>query len=211
MSDFYPMYILLWSAACVAALVLYLKERADYAVSHVNYWRFLLAPWKVITFLIAATALTLVAPYTGDPTWDYFDSIVMSVLTFLTSPWAVGVLYKTTRGELPARQAFVAGCVWMFSASWFYDTYILIRDGEYTPLWLPNIFASSSLYALAGLLWNLDWKPNRGTIFAFMEADWPQPTSPGTFRKILWLGVVLMGLVAMMVLAFLLDDYFDLR
>jgi len=63
----------------------------------------------------------------------------------------------------------------MFSASWFYDTYILIRDGEYTPLWLPNIFASSSLYALAGLLWNLDWKPNRGTIFAFMEADTISP------------------------------------
>jgi len=37
-------------------------------------------------------------------------------------------------------------CVWLFSASWFYDLYIVLRDGSYSPYWLPNLFLSSILY-----------------------------------------------------------------
>ncbi len=205
MREFYPVYICLWSTACVVAIVLYVKDRKTYAISQPEYRRFIFKPWKIITFLIAATGLTLVAPYTGDPTWDYCDSIVMSVLTFFTAPWAVGVAYRTCRGVLPKRQAYVAACVWLFSVSWFYDTYILLRDGEYTPLWLPNLFASSALYAFAGLLWNLDWRPHRGTIFAFMEDGRPNPVQGRTFHRIVVPALVFMILVFLMVLFFLVD------
>jgi hypothetical protein len=209
MATWYPLYMLLWGAACLASLLLYLKERDAYAISHRMYREFLLAPWKAVTFLIAATCLTVMAPYTGDPTWDYYDSVGMSVLTFLTAPWVVGVLYRTATGRVPLRQGFVAVCVWMFTVSWSFDTYILIRDGEYTPLWLPNIFASSALYLSAGLLWNLDWKPERGTIFAFMEPDWPSAPTRPVFRKVAWLAFVLMGLVTLLLLPFLFDGHLD--
>lgn len=210
MKDLYPFYICVWAAACVVAVLIYLRDSETYAVSQGAYWRFIFKPWKLVTFLIAATGLTVVAPYTGDPTWDYCDSVVMSLLTYFTAPWTVGVFYKTFRGRLPKKQAYVAACVWLFSVSWFYDTYILLRDGEYTPLWLPDLFASSTLYAFAGLLWNLDWRPHRGTIFAFMEDDWPNPTEGGSFHKIAWMGLVFMIVVFLMILFFLVDFPVDL-
>ena len=69
----------------------------------------------------ATTWITLIAPYTGDPTWDYFDALFMSVLAFTTAPWTVGTLYRVVQSQLPARQGFVAFGVGMFSASWSYD------------------------------------------------------------------------------------------
>jgi hypothetical protein len=160
-------------------------------------------PWKTVTFTVATISLTVIAPYTGDPTWDYFDALFMSVLTFFTAPWVTGVLYKVGKRELPPKQAFVAVCLWMFSASWSYDLYLLIRDGYYPVTWLPNIFASSSLYISGGLLWNLDWRKKRGVIFSFMEADWPVPSSHPVFWKIIGFALPFMILVASLILYFL--------
>jgi hypothetical protein len=92
--------------------------------------------------------------------------------------------------------------LWMFSASWSYDLYILIRDGSYPTTWLPNIFASSALYILAGLLWNLEYRQGRGTIFSFMEADWPSPVNNVVFPKILWFALPIMALVTALILGF---------
>lgn len=97
MTVFLKTYMAIWSGACVIALVLFLRDKSAFALSHRDYWRFLFKGWKVTTFLIAAVGMTLVAPYTGDPTWDYFDAAFMSVLTFVTAPWVVGVMYKTLR------------------------------------------------------------------------------------------------------------------
>ena len=209
MDHFYPVYMVLWIAACVVAGFLYVRDREAYVISHRAYWRYLAVPWKLATFLISATGLTVIAPYTGDPTWDHVDSIVMSILCYATAPWTVGAIYKAIRRELPLRQAYVAACVWMFSVSWFYDTYILMRDGEYSPLWFPNIFASSVLYLCAGLLWNLDWKAGRGTIFGFMESDWPSTAAGPVFHKIMWVGLIFMVIVGLMILPFLFDQYID--
>ena len=60
---------------------------------------------------------------------------------------------------------YVSVCVWMFSASWSYDGYLVLRDGAYPFTWLPNIFASSVLYLSAGLFWNLQWREGRGVHF----------------------------------------------
>lgn len=203
MDTFFHIYILVWGSACIFSVILYLIDKDSYAFSHPNYWRFLLMPWKLVTFVIATIGLTVIAPYTGDPTWDYFDALFMSLLTFFTAPWAIGVMYKVAKKELPFRQAFVAICIWMFSASWSYDLYLLIRDGYYPATWLPNIFESSALYISAGLLWNLDWRKEKGVIFSFMERDWPVPSSHSVFHKILWFALPLMIFVTLLILLFL--------
>lgn len=208
MSTFFSVYIALWASACLVAIVLYVKDRSSYALSHANYWRFLFQRWKVITFLVATTGMTVIAPYTGDPTWDYFDALFMSFLTFFTAPWAMGALYKAAKKELPLRQAFVAVCIWMFSASWSYDLYILIRDGDYPITWLPNIFASSVLYISGGLLWNLDWRIGKGVFFPFMEDDWPMPSSQPVFKRLFWFALPFMILAAAMILPFILPTIF---
>ena len=120
----------------------------------------------------------------------------MSFLTYCTAPWVIGVIFKVIKKEFPLKQLYVAFCLWMFSASWSYDLYILLRDGSYPLTWAINISASSILYFFAGLLWNLDWKENRGMIFSFMEDNWPTPSSHPVFRKIVWLTVPIMLFVA---------------
>ena len=197
-------YTVSWMLLCVGAAVVIVRDRSTLALCRPKYWRFLFRLWKVATFLVATLGLTLVAPYTGDPTWDYVDAVFMAVLTFLTAPWAVGAFYQAARGQVPRRQAFVAACLWMFSASWSYDFYIWMSYGYYPPTWLANIGASSSLYACAGLMWNLDRRPSRGVIFAFMEREWPQPRATSGFASIFVFALPFMLLVALAILLFFL-------
>jgi hypothetical protein len=128
----------------------------------------------------------------------------MSILTFATAPWAVGTLYLSIRGKAMAAKVYVAIFIWMFSASWSYDLYLVVRDGAYPDTWLPNIFASSVLYVSGGLLWNLEWKRGRGVIFGFMEPGWPEVTDKREFRKIVWFALPFMILAAAMIAAFLI-------
>lgn len=142
--------------------------------------------------------------YTGDPTWDYFDAAFMFILTFLTAPWAVGTLYLALRGRANVIHVYIAVCVWMFSVSWAYDVYILLKHGYYPPTWLPNIVLSSILYFAAGLMWNLQRKAGRGVVFGFMEPDWPNPAHELGFRQVMWFALPIMILVTLMIAPFLL-------
>ncbi len=180
-----------------------LRRPNSYAVFNRIYWRALLAPWKLVTFFVATTGITLIAPYTGDPTWDYVDALFMSVLAFTTAPWTVGALYRVIQRKLPVQQGFVACCVWMFSASWSYDLYLLVRDGFYPGTWLANLLASSLLYLSAGLFWSLQWTVETGITFAFTYPDWPQQPTDSPFGKIFWAALLFMGLVSAMVLPLL--------
>jgi hypothetical protein len=200
--EYLTAYMVFWIGACTAALVISLHSRAAYSIFQVYYWKFLLVPWKVVIFIIAAAGITLMAPYTDDPTWDYVDAFGMSVLTFTTAPWAVGTFYRVARRMAPLRDIFVPLCAMFFSASWSYDLYLLLRDGRYPDTWLPNLFASSFIYILAGLLWNLDWKKGRGVIFAFMEGKWPSPENPVPSLKIFWFALSLISIVAVLFLQF---------
>jgi len=202
MESFFFFYISAWGSACLLSIVIYFRDRDAFPFSHSSYWRFLLVPWKLVTFMIASLGITVIAPYTGDPTWDYFDALFMSVLTFLSAPWAVGALYQTGKRQLPLKQASVAACVWLFSASWSYDLYWLIRDGNYPITWWPNIFVSSVLYISAGLLWNLDWRKEKGVIFSFMAEDWPSPSTQSVFIKIFWFALPFMIVAAVLILSF---------
>ncbi len=203
MSTFFTIYITLWLGACLIAAVLLARGTERYAICRRRYWQFLLRPWKVVTFACAAGAMTVMAPYTGDPTWDYVDAGFMSALTFATAPWVVGVVYLAVKRMARFSELYVAGCLWMFSASWSYDGYLVLRDGAYPATWFANIFASSVLYVSAGMFWNLDWKPGRGVIFGFMDAAWPVPSAHATFARVFWIGLPLMLLVAAMILPFL--------
>jgi hypothetical protein len=204
MNPFFHVYISIYIAACLTGLLIYLKERKAFARIYRGYLFFLFRPWKISTFIIATAGLTVIAPYTGDPTWDYFDAIFMSVWTYFTAPWAIGTLFKFFKRELPFKHAFVAFCVWMFSASWSYDLYILMRDGYYPVTWFSNIFASSALYFLAGLLWNLDWKQKRGIIFSFMESEWPGSSTGSVFPRIFLFALPIMLFVTFLMFFFFL-------
>lgn len=173
MSMFFKLYLVAWSLACMLALLLFLRRPAGFVICSRKYWRFLGARWKLLTFAAGAGLITGVAPYTGDPTWDYVDGAFMSVLCFVTAPWAVGVLYLRTQGRVTWTETYVAVCAWLFSASWSYDLYLLLRDGFYPATWHANLLASSVIYLSAGLFWNLEWQAGRGVVFGFLMPDWP--------------------------------------
>lgn len=180
-------YVALWGAACLAALGLYLARRDRYAISQRRYWHFLSEPWKVATFIAGAATITLVAPYTGDPTWDYFDGFFMSVFCYTTAPWVVGILYRAAQRRARMDELYIAVCTWLFSASWSYDLYLLWRDGYYPITWFANLFASSLIYLCAGLFWNLEHLPGRGVIFSFMLEGWPsRPLQSSVLRILAW-------------------------
>lgn len=178
-------YVGIYLLACVAAIVVAVRDRRTLPLLSNGYREFMVVPWKLATFAVAALGMIWIAPYTVDPYWDYYDAAFMSLLTFVSAPWAVGTLYLFLRRKVSAAHAYVALCCWLFSASWSFDLYILLRDGQYPMVWLPNIFASSVLYVAAGLMWNLEWQQNRGVIFSFMEGGWPQAVAQSNFIRIL--------------------------
>ena len=190
--------------ACVIAAVIAVRERRTISLFSEGYRKFMGAPWKLASFAVAAIGMIWVAPYTIDPYWDYYDAAFMSLLTFVSAPWAVGTLYLFLRRKASAAHTYVALCCWLFSASWSFDLYILLRDGEYPMVWLPNIFASSVLYVAAGLMWNLEWLPSRGVIFAFMEDGWTQAAAQANFLRIFGYAMPFMILVAASILYFVL-------
>jgi O-antigen/teichoic acid export membrane protein len=200
----FALYTATWVAACLVAGYLMARHHATLELFHARYRRFLLQDWKVVSFVVASTGLTLVAPYADDITWDYVDALVMCVLTFVTAPWAVGTSYRVLKRRTAWVNGYVAACVWLFSASWFYDLYIVLRDGAYSPYWLPNLFLSSLLYLTAGLLWSLEWRHERGVVFQFVEAHWPERDAERNFRKILPYTVPFVIVAGAVILPFLL-------
>jgi len=185
METSFKYYIATWSLACLIALGLVLRDPAAFAIGRRSYWHFLGEPWKVATFLAGAALITLVAPYTGDPTWDYVDGLFMSVFCFATAPWAVATLFFTARRQATWTEAYVVLCAWLFSASWSYDIYLVWRDGQYPSTWFANLFASPLIYLSAGLFWNLEWQRGRGVIFSFMRDGWPSRPAESSFFRLL--------------------------
>lgn len=204
MEPFFKVYILCWATVCFVALFLFIKERGRISLARTEYWRFMFKPWRLMTFAVACSSMIVIAPHTGDPTWDYYDAFFMSALTYWTSPWAIGAIYNAGKGKLKLSHAFIAVCIWMFSASWSYDLYLLLRDGDYPITWLSNIFASSVLYISGGLFWSLDWIQGRGVTFAFLQDDWPFSTGEGAFSKVVWVALPFMALVTFLIVYFFL-------
>lgn len=203
MTKLFALYTAGWIAACLVAACLMARHHKTIELFDARYRRFLLQDWKVLSFIVSGTGLTLVAPYTDDYTWDYFDALIMSGLTFATAPWAVGTLYRAFKRRATWVNGYIAVCVWMFSASWFYDAYIVLRDGAYSPYWLSNFFLSSLLYLAAGLLWSLEWTRARGVVLQFVETHWPERDVERNFRRILPFTLPFVIVAAAVILPFL--------
>ncbi|MBL8896148.1 MAG: hypothetical protein JNM84_00910 [Planctomycetes bacterium] len=177
-------YLAAWLLAVALALAHLVVCRASYARLYAGYFAFLLAPWKLASFLLAVAIVTVIAPYTGDPTWDRVDAPLMSLLSYLSAPWVLGVLY---RRSAPRAHLAVALVLWLFSASWCYDGWMLWKDGVYPRSWWSNLPISTALYFAVGLMWNLDIRPSRGATFAFLETEWLRRPERGTsLRVLLW-------------------------
>ena len=184
LEPFFKAYVACYVALMVLGAVALYARRGHLALFTADYRKFLGQPWRLTTFTIAALGMVIVAPYTGDPTWDYVDAAMMSILTYLTAPWAVGTLYFALAGRARPIDVFIAVVIWLTSASWCYDLYILFKQGMYPVTWAWNIAASSVLYACAGLMWNLDWRAGHGVVFAFREPGWPQAVSSASFLRV---------------------------
>lgn len=196
-------YLFSWIVFCFVNFYFLIKNPSEFTLTSTPYLKFLLRPWKIVTFIVATLGIILIAPYTGDPTWDYIDAALMSILTFVTAPWSIGTLYRGIKFKVVNKSEILAVCLWMFSASWSYDLYLLLRDGYYPYTWFSNIIASSILYVCAGLFWNLDWRMNRGVTFSFLEKNWFFIDKLFNFNRIVWVGLLFMILVFVIIISFL--------
>lgn len=202
----FRVYMAAWCAATLVGVGLALRRRRELSLFGAAYRRGLARPWKLASFALATGFFVVIAPVSGDPTWDAVDAALMSVLTYLSAPWAVGTLYRALRKRASASQIYVALVAWMFSASWCYDGWLVIRDGRYPPTWAANILASSILYLCAGLFWSVVHAPGRGVVFSFMLDEWPA-RQEATSGRALWVAAVFALLVAAMMSPFVLAAF----
>ncbi|MCC6902475.1 MAG: hypothetical protein IT377_26120 [Polyangiaceae bacterium] len=198
----FRLYLGLWATVTVVAVLVAVRQRRTLPLVSRAYARGLTRPWKLVTFTLAAGFFVVIAPYSGDPTWDAVDAAMMSVLTYLTAPFSVGTLYRALRGGARAGDVFVAVVAWLFSASWCYDGWLVFRDGRYPPTWASNILASSILYLSAGLFWSVAHAPDRGVVFAFMLDGWPAHEEVSSGR-VFWVAAAFALLVAAMMAPFI--------
>lgn len=169
MTTFLVRYLIIWLALCLLALIFAFRTlRPEWRLE----WALITVPWKLALFLPAILFVTFAGRFTNDETWDVVTGAGMSLLTFLTSAWAVGTAYKVLVGERPPVHLFIALVVALFASSWFYDGWLLLRDGAYTGRWLGNLMLSPIIYVSAGLLLNLE-RRGSGIGFAFTRSDWP--------------------------------------
>lgn len=201
-------YITGWGACTLAAIVFLVRNIASRNLLK-PYLCFLAQPWRAITFLAAALGITLAAPYTGDHTWDYFDGAAISFLTYLTAPWSVGILYRVFKLKLNPGEIFIACALMLFSSSWFYDGYILLRDGVYPATWLSNLIISPCFYIAGGLFWNLEQNKEKGSFFSFQRRRWFLSRRPSDWVGLIWIMMPFMCFGLYGVLWFLWNFHFD--
>jgi hypothetical protein len=207
-------YMAAWGTACLIALVLAIFRWKTLAVSRRAYWIGLSRRWKLLTFAVAFVGIVIIAPRTGDPTWDHWDAAFMAVLTYVTAPWTLGVVVRALLRRREKRdsrlrleryasrfsEVFVAACVWLFSASFSYDLYIFVRDHVYPRSWSANLVVSSALYACGGAMWSLRGRATpRAITFAFLRDDWPSSLADGDVRPLLpYIGLFMVAVLAVL-------------
>lgn len=198
MTSFLLKYLVFWVSACALALVLALKDvRLD--------WRdavaFVTQGWKLALFGPAVVFVTFAGAWTDDETWDVVTGAGMSWLTVLTAWWAVGAAAQVVTGSRPWSHLVVAVVLTLFSSSWFYDGYLLWRDGAYTQRWLGNLILSPIIYVCAGLVMNLELRAGQLSL-AWTRADWPRPLPTSTPWPLLLASVPLVVVAAWVLVGF---------
>lgn len=195
-------YVAGWIAFCLVAVGILLSDRVQVKGELRRYWSFLTMPWKLAIFFPAFIFVTFAGRFTDDETWDVISGGGMSVLTFLTAPWCLGLVYQVFARRRPLRYLFVAAGLLLFSSSWFYDGYLLLRDGSYTTRWWSNLILSPIIYVAAGFLWNLEARERFGVSLGFKREDWPDRLSDGRFLPIALFSIPLILIAAFILVAF---------
>jgi hypothetical protein len=161
--------------------------------------------------------VTFAGRFTNDETWDVVTGSGMAILTFLTAPWVVGLIYQVLRGRRPLRYLIVALALLLFSSSWFYDGYLLWRDGVYTRRWAGNLMLSPFIYVAAGLLWNLEAKESQdfregwNFRFSFVREDWPSRPVDTRFGPLILASIPFILIAAFILVAFVGWNVSELR
>jgi hypothetical protein len=207
-SPFFVEYIAMWASFCLLAVLILLWDRKRLVPEWREYWRFLTVPWKLCLFVPAFFFVTFAGRLTDDETWDWVTGSGMAILTFLTAPWVVGLIYQVFAGRRPVRYLVVALALLLFSSSWFYDGYLLWRDGVYTPRWAGNLMLSPFIYVADGLLWNLEAKESKGFHndsgfrLSFVRADWPKRPMDTRFGPLVFVSIPFILIAAFVLVAF---------
>jgi hypothetical protein len=202
------MYIAIWGAFCLVAVSILVWDRKRVAQEWREYLRFLAVPWKLWLFVPALLFVTFAGRYTNDETWDVVTGSGMAILTFLTAPWVVGLIYQVLVGRRPLRYLVVAIALLLFSSSWFYDGYLLWRDGVYTRRWLGNLMLSPFIFVAAGMLWNLeakesgDFRDHSSFRLSFVREDWPSRPVDTRFGPLVLVSIPFIVIAAFVLVAF---------
>jgi len=199
MNLFFYLYMSAWLFACGVAVGIVSRNPTKYGFNRL-YLSFITVPWKLVVFVPSFLFVTFAGQFSFDDTWDVVNGAGMSALTFATAPWAVGMLYKASQSAASKHQIFVAIVAMMFSSSWFYDGWLVMRDGYYPSTWLPNLLLSPVLYIAAGLLWNLEVDENGKASFSFFRQNWPEISSNRLNRALLMKAVPSIAIAAFILL-----------
>jgi hypothetical protein len=205
---FFVKYVAIWASFCLAAVSILVWDRKRVLPEWREYLSFLCVPWKLCLFAPALIFVTVAGRYTNDETWDFATGSGMAILTFVTAPWSIGLIYQVLIGRRPLRYLVVALALLLFSSSWFYDGYLLWRDGVYTRRWAGNLMLSPFIYVAAGLLWNLeakdswDFHDHRSFRFSFIRADWPSRPIDIRFGPLLLVSIPFILVAAFVLVAF---------
>lgn len=208
LSPFIAKYIACWASFCLIAVLILVKDWGRLLPEWRDYVRFLSVPWKLWLFLPALVFVSFAGAFTDDETWDVVTGSGMAILTFLTAPWSIGLIYQVMIGRRPLRYLVVAVALLLFSSSWFYDAYLLWRDGAYSVRWLGNLMLSPIVYVAAGLLWNLEAKERGGVgdrstyRLSFARPDWPRRPDDVRFGPIARASIPLIAVAVFVLVAF---------
>jgi len=53
----------------------------------------------------------------------------------------------------------------LFTGSWSVELYLVFRDGFYMPDWLVNMPIGIFCFILVGILWNIEYKNGKSSLF----------------------------------------------
>jgi len=207
-SPFFVKYLAIWASFCLVAVFILILDRKRLFLESREYLSSLCVPWKLCLFVPALIFVTFAGRYTNDETWDLVTGSGMAILTFLTAPWAIGLIYQVFVGRRPVRYLVVALALLLFSSSWFYDGYLLLRDGAYTGRWAGNLMLSPFIYVAAGMLWNLEAKEREdfgagsGFRMSFVRADWPKRPVDTRFGPLVMISIPFIVIAAFVLVAF---------
>lgn len=119
-----------------------------------NYGLELLRPWKLLSFSLGLGFLFYGAWAWDFSDWNWLNSLVMALLTYLLAPWSVMELRQVWMKEhkLWHWQTLLALFFWVFTVD---TSYTISNHIMHDPVFhLANFPASSALFFICGFLWS---------------------------------------------------------